>query len=68
MWVRSHLAELEEQGVIERVTSAKFASNIVLVDEGQSGKAYRLCTNFIDLNARTKPPFYPLPDQGAVRD
>jgi predicted ArsR family transcriptional regulator len=37
MWVRSHLAELEEQGVIERVTSAKFASNIVLVDEGQSG-------------------------------
>jgi predicted ArsR family transcriptional regulator len=37
MWVRSHLAELEEQGVIERVTSAKFASKIVLVDEGQSG-------------------------------
>ena len=37
MWVRRHLAELEEQGVIERVASAKFASNIVLVDDGQSG-------------------------------
>ena len=68
MWVRRHLAELEEQGVIERVASAKFASNIVLVDDWQSGQVYRLCTNFIDLNARTKPPFYPLPDQQAVRD
>jgi hypothetical protein len=34
MWVRRHLAELEEQGVIERVASARFASNIVLVDDG----------------------------------
>ena len=54
--------------MIERVASAKFASNIVLVDDGQSGQSYRLCTNFIHLNARTKPPFYPLPDQQAVRD
>jgi hypothetical protein len=54
--------------VIERVATAKFASNIVLVDDGQSGQAYRLCTNFIDLNARTRAPFYPLPDPMAVRD
>ncbi len=50
------------------MASAKFASNIFLVDDGQSGQSYRLCTNFIDLNAHTKPPFYPLPDQQAVRD
>ena len=34
MWVRRELATLEEQGVIERVTSCKFAANIVSVDEG----------------------------------
>jgi predicted ArsR family transcriptional regulator len=34
LWVKKHLAELEEQGVIERVYSTKFASNVVLVDDG----------------------------------
>lgn len=66
--MRAYLADLETQGIVERVPTASAASNIVLVAEGQTGQDYRLCTNFTDLNALTKVRFYPIPELVAVRD
>lgn len=36
-WVKKYLAGLELQGVIERVSHAEFAANVVLVEGGQHG-------------------------------
>ncbi len=48
--------------MVERVSEVAVASKVVLVDQGQSGQDYRLCVNFVDLNAHTVHPGYPMQD------
>jgi hypothetical protein len=62
------MSNLCAKGVVERVSGVEFASNVVLVKDGQSGQDYRICGNFPDLNACTKLLQYFIPGCKSVAD
>ena len=62
------MASLEAKGIVERVASTEFASNVILVAGAKSGSDYRMCANLTDLNARTKMAKYPITDGRSVID
>lgn len=59
-WVRKEVAKLEATGVLRRVDSCQSACGVVLVEQGQQGQDYRMCVNFVEINAHTKERKYPI--------
>lgn len=62
-----HLASLERLGVVRRVDTLReppptFTCNVVLVPEGQTGQAFRACSNVVDVNHRSRRRVYPIGD------
>jgi hypothetical protein len=49
-WVAREFDDLLKAGVVKRVSTARFTSKVVLVEQGQDGQDYRMCINFVDLN------------------
>jgi hypothetical protein len=62
------MSKLEKAGVVKRVDQCKVASRVVLVEDGQSGQSYRLCIDFTDLNAYSKPRRYVMQDARQLID
>ena len=62
------VALLEKSGVVRRVADAKFASKVVLVEEGQQGQDFRMCVNFMDLNQMTVNQEYAMKDTWQLAD
>jgi hypothetical protein len=48
-------------GVVKEVATCECAVSVVLVEQGQEGQDYRVCSNFIDLNPYTELIQYPIP-------
>ena len=71
-WLKDYMAELCAKGVVRKLQVGEsdplFLSNIVLVRGQQSGQDYRACANLVAVNARTRPPAYPIPDCRQVVD
>lgn len=67
-WVNREMMKLEDAGIVERCSTTTCASNVVLVEEGQSGQDFRLCTNFTDLNARCLDEPYGMKDMQQLVD
>ncbi len=53
---------MERMGVLRRVSHCESACGVVLVEQGQQGQDYRLCCNFVELNAHTGECNYPVQD------
>jgi hypothetical protein len=62
------MEKLEQAGVMKRVATCECACNIVLVEQGQSGQDYRMCSNFVDLNPHTEDLQYPLQEPASILD
>ncbi len=59
-WVRKEVEKLEATGVLRRVPTCECACGVVLVEQGQQGQDYRMCVNFVEINAHVKERKYPI--------
>lgn len=59
---------MEQMGVLRRVSTCDSACGVVLVEQGQQGQDYRLCCNFVELNAHTGETQYPVQDPLQIID
>ena len=71
-WLKDYMAELCAKGVVRKLQVGEpaplFLSNIVLVRGQQYGQGYCACANLVAVNARNRPPAYPIPDCRQVLD
>ena len=61
-WVETKMQEYVRAGIAKKFERCRCSCNVVLVDQGQSGQDYRLCSNFTKVNPHSVQPSYLMPD------